>query len=288
MVEVRRRGESDATGDRAPEISQDVAEQVVGHHDVVAMRILDEVDAGRVDMVVGGLDTGVLGGDLVEGALPQVASEREHVRLVDQGDVAGRSGLGELEGVPDAALDTVTRVHRALGGHLLGRAPAKDTTLADIGPLGVLTDHHEVVGLGVPRRRARERPLIDEEIELETHLEQEPALDDPGRHPRVADRAEQDRVEAAEVIEDGIRQDLAVAQVTSTTEIEVAGLDVDTGGPHHPEGLSRHLRPDSVSSDDRDAMCHRAVNLLEGDPSPTWHRPAAAGVAPIDPGSTHR
>ena len=51
-IEVGRRGASDAAGDRAAEVGEDVAEQVVGDDHVVAAGILDEVDARGVDVVV--------------------------------------------------------------------------------------------------------------------------------------------------------------------------------------------------------------------------------------------
>ena len=53
---------------------------------------LHEVDAGGVDVVVGRGDVGVLGGDLVERALPQVAGEGQHVGLVHQREVLARAG----------------------------------------------------------------------------------------------------------------------------------------------------------------------------------------------------
>ena len=74
-------------GDGAAEVGEDVAEEVVGDDHVVAPGSCDEVDAGGVDVVVGGLDVGVLGGDLVEGPLPQVAGEGQHVGLVHQRQV---------------------------------------------------------------------------------------------------------------------------------------------------------------------------------------------------------
>ena len=75
---------------RAAEVGEDVAEQVVGDDHVVALRVLHEVDARRVDVVVRRADLRVLGGDLVERALPQVAGERQHVGLVHEREVPAR------------------------------------------------------------------------------------------------------------------------------------------------------------------------------------------------------
>ena len=103
-VEVGRGGEADAAADGAGQVGQDVAEEVVGHDDVVALRLLDQVDARGVDVVVVPGDVGELGRDLVDGALPQVAGEGEHVGLVDQGQVAAGSPRRQIEGEADAAL----------------------------------------------------------------------------------------------------------------------------------------------------------------------------------------
>ena len=43
----------------------------------------------------------------------------------------------------------------------------------------------------------------------------------PGCDVRVADRAEEDRVEAAQLVEDGVGQDLAGAQVALAAEVVV-------------------------------------------------------------------
>src|SRR5690606_18687773 len=108
-------GEPDPPGYRAAEVGEDVAEEVVGDDHVVLLGRLHEVDAGRVDVVVGGGDVGVLGGHLFEGALPEVAGEGEDVGLVDQGEVLALAPGGQREGVPDAALDAHAGVDRALG-----------------------------------------------------------------------------------------------------------------------------------------------------------------------------
>src|SRR5690606_13128118 len=108
----------DAPGHGTTEVGEDVAEEVVGDDHVVAPRVVHEVDAGGVDVVVAGADVGVVGGHLVEGALPQVAGVGQHVGLVHQGGVLATAGCGQVEGVADAALDAHAGVDRPLGRHL--------------------------------------------------------------------------------------------------------------------------------------------------------------------------
>ena len=57
---------------------------------------------------------------------------------------------------------------------------------------------------------AHERALVDVQVELEPHLQQQPALDDARRDLRRADCAEQDRVEIAQRVQRVVAEDLAV------------------------------------------------------------------------------
>ena len=81
-IEVGRSCSADAAGDRAAEVGQDVAEEVVGDDHIVALRVFHEIYAGRIGMVVDGFQIAVFGDDFVECALPEVACEVQHIRLV--------------------------------------------------------------------------------------------------------------------------------------------------------------------------------------------------------------
>ncbi len=99
-----------------------------------------------------------------------------------------------------------------------------------------------------------ERPLVDVQVELEAHLEQQPPLDDAGRHGGRPDRTEEDGVERTQLVERGVGQDLAVAEVALATEVELDGVDRHAGRPDDLERLGGDLRSDAVTSDDGDAM----------------------------------
>ena len=75
------------------------------------MRILHEVNARSVDMVVCRADLWVFGSDLVEGALPQSPSKRQHVGLVHQGEVLTFPACSQVKGVANAPLDTHPSIH---------------------------------------------------------------------------------------------------------------------------------------------------------------------------------
>ena len=124
-----------------------------------------------------------------------------------------RTGCRELERVADAPLDAESGVHRTLRGDLVRRADAQRATLADVRTLGVLADHDEVVRRVPAGRGSDERSLVDVQVEIEAHLEQQAALDDAGWNLGGADRAEQDAVEGPQLVERRVGEDLAVAEV---------------------------------------------------------------------------
>ena len=74
--------------DRAGQVGEDVAEEVVGDDDVVAVRAAPPGRCRRRRRGCSPRSTsGYSARDLVDGPVPQVAGEGEHVRLVHQGEV---------------------------------------------------------------------------------------------------------------------------------------------------------------------------------------------------------
>ena len=118
-------------------------------------------------MVVGRLHVRVFLGYFVEGPFPEVASECQHVRLVDKGEV-GATASGLVKGESDGPLHSHSGVDRPLGGHLVGSALPEEPALAGIGPLGVLPHHPEV---DVPVRMD-EGSQVHVQVEFKAHLEQ--------------------------------------------------------------------------------------------------------------------
>ena len=266
-IEVARRREADTPGYRATEIGEDVAEQVVGDDHVVTLRRLHEIDAGRVDVVVSRLDVGELGRHFVERALPEIAGEGQHVRLVYEREMFAIAFVGQIERVTNTAFDTEPGVDRTLRRDLVRRALAQEAALARVGALGVLPDDDEVVtAIGID-----ERPLVHVEIEIETHLQQESPLDDAGRHLRSTDRAHQERVEPSPLLDHLVGQDRAVPQVPSSTEVVVDRVQIDTRGAHDLQSLGDDLDTDAIASDDANLVTH---DLSCGETGP-WNEKTA-------------
>ncbi len=117
-VDVPRSGETDASGDGAGQVGEDVAEEVVGDDHVEAARVRDQEDRRRVDVQVVYGDVGVLGCHRVHDALPHPARVHEHVRLVHERELLA-APLGLREGVAHDPLDAVRRVDGRLVGDLV-------------------------------------------------------------------------------------------------------------------------------------------------------------------------
>ena len=118
-------------------------------------------------MVVVPADLRVFRRHLVDGALPQVTGEGEHVRLVHQREVVSGPAPRQLEGEAHAALHTHAGVDRTLCGHFARGALTQKATLAGVGALGVLANHHEVGAVGHRTGHRHEGSQVDVEIELE-------------------------------------------------------------------------------------------------------------------------
>ena len=135
------------------------------------MRILHEIDACRVNVVVGGIDICEFARHAVEGALPEISGEGQHVRLVHQGDVPALTGGRQLEGVTHATLHPHPRVDRPLGGHFGRGAAPEHPALTHIGPFSVFTDHYELVRCVMAGGGSHEGTLVHIQIEFEPHLQ---------------------------------------------------------------------------------------------------------------------
>ena len=154
----------------------------------------------------------VLSSDLVEGPLPQVTGEREHVGLVHQGQVVAGPPLGQVVCEAHAPLGAEARVDGALRRHLQGSAAAEEAPLTRVGPLGVLPGDDEVERAPAGSREARERPQVDVEVELEAHPKEQPPLQRARRHVATAHRrsdgAEEDGVQAPQLGQHAVGQGL--------------------------------------------------------------------------------
>ncbi len=215
-VDVAAGGDAHAALDDAAQVGDDVAEHVRGDDHVVVLGVLDHPHAAGVDVVVVGLDVGVLLGHLLERPPPEVVAEGQHVGLGDQRELLALGVVplaGVLEGPADAAFAALAGVDGRLRGDLVGRALlAGSRRRRSTGPR---------CSRGRRRSRCRSGPCpasgvstpgksftgpeVDVLVEVEPQVEQQLAFEDAGRDVGMADGAEQDGVELAQLV-DGRRR----------------------------------------------------------------------------------
>jgi hypothetical protein len=196
-VQVAAGRDAHAALDHRAQVGDDIAEHVVGDDHIEPSRPIEEVDAARVDVHVVDLHVRVLARDLVDDPLIQVSGEGQNVRLVHERDLASPArSHRQLERVPNDPFDPVARVDALLHRDLERRSSSMEAPRSRVEALGVLANHHHVdVLFGVARdqclnaRIAPDRPKVDVLVELEPDPKQQIALEDPGPHARIADRA---------------------------------------------------------------------------------------------------
>src|SRR5207249_1157605 len=138
-------------------------------------------------------------------------------------------------------LDAVAGVDRTLGGDLVCGALAQEPTLARVRALGVLPDHGHI------KPAPDERAHVDVQVELEAQPQQQTPLEDAGGNVGCADRAQEDRVNGPQLVEDVVGEDLAGPQVPGAPQVVVDGVEGDAGGAHDLERLTHDFGPDAVA-----------------------------------------
>ncbi len=185
----------------------------------------------------------------------------EDVDLAHEMELAHPIALaGEVERVANRALGPEASRHVHLGRCLLGRALVLEPAHVAVQPLRVLPHHHEVDLLGaLVLERALDagveldRPQVDVLVELEANTEEEPLLQDARRHLRMAHGSQVDCVEAAKLLQHGIRKDLAGLQVAVAAQVVRLGLVTKAGGGgsglQDLQPLLNDLQADPVAGD---------------------------------------
>ena len=107
------------------------------------------------------------------------------------------------------------------------------------------------------------RPQVHVQVELGPQPQQQAALQHPGRHVRAANRAEQDRIGLAQLVEHGVRQHLAGGQEVLGAKRVAAPLNdepvVDGDRVHTVPGHLGDLGPHPVAGQVRDDVRPRAA-----------------------------
>ena len=262
----------EAADEAGAQVAHDVAVQVGQDHDVVQLRLLDELHAHVVDDPVLELDPArVVGGDRPAALEEQAVGQLHDVGLVDRRDLAAAVGDGVLEGeardpLGGGAGDDLDALGGVLADHVLD---------AGVEVLGVLADDHEV-------------DVVVARLE---------ALDGAGG-PEVGVQAEdlaQGHVDAAEAGADGRRDGALEGDLVAPDRLQhvvrergpVLGHDAfagvldlpverDAGGVKDTAGGLRQLGTDPVAGDERDSVGHGPI-LATPRPAGVTRTPQSGG-----------
>ena len=170
---------------------------------------------------------------------------------------------GELEGVADAALAAAAGVDGRLGGDFVRRAFVHEAAGPAVEVFGVFADDDEVDVIGTlvleGRLDAGEKlhgAEVDVLVEAEAEVEQQLALEDAGGDLGVADGAEEDGVELAELVEAVVWEGGAGFEEAVAAPIEMGELDLDVfqfgDGLENFDTLGRDFGTGAVAADDGD------------------------------------
>ena len=197
-MQVARGGKPEPALQRAADVRDDVAKQVVGDDDLELPGILDQEHRERIDVEVARLDVGELRPHQVKDALPERVAVRHRVALVGHADAAQAASARELERMADDAVHALEGVDLLLHRDLVLRACLEPSADADVQPLGVLPEHDEVhVGAGPILQRAQpvveqaDGPVVDVQVELEARAQKNVARVPIVRNTGIAERADQ-------------------------------------------------------------------------------------------------
>ena len=256
-----------------PDVGDDVAEHVVGHDHLELRRVEHHLHGQVVREEVDGLDARVLVRDVLEHALPEVVGVDEHVGLVRHHDLRTSAGLGVVEGVADDPRHALARVDVHLRRDLVRCALLEIPAHHHVEAFRVLAEDHEVDVLGRDVLQRAElgveephRTVVHVQVEAEPHAEQDVGGVAVVGHARVAQRAEQDGVEAAlQHLQGALGQRDARLQIMIRAPFEMGETDGARRGRRHrlqrPHRFRGDLDADPVTGHDRDAQlaAHRAA-----------------------------
>ena len=200
--------------------------------------------------------------DLLEHALPQRVSLLHRIALVGHADLRQAIRVRKLERVLDDPVHALVGVDLFLDRNLVVRAGLEAPADAHVDAFGVLAEHHEIDVLPpaiLERAQAiveqAHRPVVDVEIELEARAKQNVARVAVVGDARIAERADEDRVELAQHLVAVGGQRLAGLQVVIGAPRQV--LEIETAAERVSDGLQdfdsfrRDVLPDAVSRNDR-------------------------------------
>ena len=261
-IEIARRRDAHAAGNRCAEIRDDVAEHIARDDHIIIFRLEHHVHAAGIDMVIFARDIRIFLADFFKRARPQFMCECEHVGLGDHRQFFSHVAFaGEFKGITQAALNTKSRGHHFLHRHFLGCSLTQKTADAAIQIFRVFADDDEINILrGLSRQRrthTREQfhgAEIDVLIQIKSQFEQQAFFQNSRGHIGAADGSEINRVILPQVRDFLVGDHELVFEVASAAVRKLRDAIFEAGflGDFFEasQALVGDFRADAVAADD--------------------------------------
>jgi transcription elongation factor GreA len=143
------------------------------------------------------------------------------------------------------------------------RTAAQYSTFTHVRAFSIFADHDKIVWRDMAWCNTSKWSLVDIQVKVEAHLQQQTALDNARGYIWCSDCTQQNGIECAQFIQHAIREDLAVTQIAHATQVELGCVDGHPSGSHYLYSLGRDFWSDSVPTNECNAMCHRQT-IVEG------------------------
>src|SRR5262249_48653310 len=206
-IQIGRRSNPDRTHDRGSQIGKYVAKQIRTDNDIEPIRMANEVRGENIDVILVGSHVGIFRGELLEALIPERHSENDAVRLGRRRKVL-LALAGQFKRVTKHTSDATAREHGLLD-HGFFRGPLIDAP-ADVRvfSLHVFPDDLETDVAGFPVFQwgfnALEQPDRAEIyilLKAAANRDQQTPQREVIGNVRMADRAEKDGIEGAQMLD---------------------------------------------------------------------------------------
>src|SRR5437899_3457892 len=258
-MEIAGGRETESAGELCSEVADDVAEKIAGDDHVKLARIANDLHGQGVDVKVAGVDLRIFLADLLEDALPEVVGEGHGVGFVAHANAPEFVLASVVEGMPDDSLDALAGVDVFLNGNFVGSVFLEEAAHADVKSFGIFAedDKADVVCRAIAEgREAIMKKFngagVDKKVKLEAQTKQDVCRVLVRWNARVAEGAEEDRIEFGGKHFYGARRKRdAFAKKFNGAPGEFDKLDLSACRPYHSadglDGFGRNFLADAVA-----------------------------------------
>ena len=142
-IDVSGGSKANTASYRDRQIGQNVSKKVIGDNNVIARRLCHHINSRSINMLVIHPNLWKLGGDFINGALPQPTSIDQDICLVHQGQMLTALRCPRKR-IAYYTLHAETSILRYLAGHLVLSSLSQGTAVSTVQTLGTFAHHNEI------------------------------------------------------------------------------------------------------------------------------------------------